>query len=74
MQGAIVGFLATVVIGFGWGGWALGNKATKMAEQSAKTAVVSALAPICVEKIQNDAAAKSTFAELKSTDSWKQNN
>ena len=72
MQGAIVGFLATVVIGFGWGGWTLGNTATKMAEQSAKNAVVSALAPICVDNFQHAAAAKTTLAELKGTDSWKQ--
>ena len=72
MQGAIVGFLATVVIGFGWGGWKLGNTATKMAEQSAKNAVVSALAPICVDNFQHAAAAKATLAELKATDSWKQ--
>ncbi len=32
LQGAIAGFLATVIIGFGWGGWTLGNTATKMAE------------------------------------------
>ena len=60
IQGAIAGFLATVVIGFGWGGWTLGN------------AVVSALAPICVDNFQHAATAKATLAELKATDSWKQ--
>ena len=68
IQGAIAGFLATVVIGFGWGGWTLGNTATKMAEQSAKNAVVSALAPICVDNFQHAATAKATLAELKATD------
>ena len=72
LQGAIAGFLATVIIGFGWGGWTLGNTATKMAEQSAKNAVVSALAPICVNNFQHAAAATATLAELKATDSWKQ--
>ena len=72
MQGAIVGFLATVVIGFGWGGWKLGNTATKMADQSAKNAVVSVLAPICVDNFQHATAAKATLAELKTIDSWKQ--
>ena len=67
IQGAIAGFLATVVIGFGWGGWTLGNTATKMAEQSAKNAVVSALAPICVDNFQHAATAKATLAELKAT-------
>jgi len=71
-QGAFTGCLATTVIGFGWGGWTLGNTATKMAEQSAKNAVVSVLAPICVDNFQHATAAKTTLAELKATDSWKQ--
>jgi hypothetical protein len=72
LQGAFAGFLATVVIGFGWGGWTLGKTATKMAEQSANSAVVSVLAPICVDNFQHAAAAKTTLIELKATDSWKQ--
>jgi hypothetical protein len=72
LQGAFAGFLATVIIGFGWGGWTLGNTATKMAEQTAKNAVVSVLAPICVDNFQHATAAKATLAELKATDSWKQ--
>ena len=65
IQGSGAGFLATVVIGFGWGGWTLGNTATKMADQSAKNAVVSVLAPICVDNFQHATAAKATLAELK---------
>ncbi len=72
MQGAFAGCLATAIIGFGWGGWMLGHTATKMAEQSAKNAVVSVLAPICVDNFQHATAAKATLAELKATDSWKQ--
>ena len=68
LQGAFAGFLATVIIGFGWGGWTLGNTATKMAEQTAKNAVVSVLAPICVDNFQHATAAKATLAELKATD------
>ena len=33
LQGAFVGFVATVVIGFGWGGWTLGSTAKQMAEK-----------------------------------------
>ena len=47
MQGAFAGCLATVVIGFGWGGWTLGNTATKMAEQSSqKRGCISARADL----------------------------
>ena len=72
LQGAFAGFLATVAIGFGWGGWTLGSTAMKMANQSASSAVVTALAPICVDKFQRATEAKATLAELKLVDSWKQ--
>jgi hypothetical protein len=61
LQGAFAGFVATVVVGFGWGGWMLGSTAVKMADQSASSAVVSVLAPICVDKFQNAAEAKATM-------------
>ena len=72
LQGAFVGFVATVVIGFNWGGWTLGSTAGKMASQSANNAVVAALVPICVDKFERAAQAKATLAELKTIDSWKQ--
>jgi hypothetical protein len=60
LQGAVVGAVATIVVGFSWGGWSLGSTADKMAREQSKLAVVAALAPVCVEKFraQPDAAAK----------------
>ena len=72
LQGAFAGFLATVIIGFGWGGWMLGSTAKKMADQSTSSAIVAALAPICVDKFQHATEAKATLAQLKLIDSWKQ--
>ena len=72
LQGAFAGFLATVVIGFGWGGWMLGSTAKKMADQSTSSAVVAALAPVCVDKFQHATEAKATLAQLKLIDLWKQ--
>ena len=65
LQGAFAGFLATVVIGFGWGGWMLGSTAKKMADQSTSSAVVAALAPVCVDKFQHATEAKATLARIK---------
>ena len=58
--GAVVGAVAFAVVGFSSLGWTLGSTAEKMATQRAETAVVAALAPICVEKFQQqtDSAAK----------------
>jgi hypothetical protein len=60
LQGAVVGAVATIVIGFNWGGWSLGSTADKMATEQSKLAVVTALAPICADKFRArpDAAAK----------------
>jgi hypothetical protein len=71
LQGAAVGAVATIFIGFNWGGWSLGSTADKMAKDHSELAVVAALAPVCADKFraQPDAAAK-TIA-LSKVDSWK---
>jgi hypothetical protein len=70
LQGAVVGAVATIVVGFNWGGWSLGSTADKMAREQSKLAVVAALAPVCADKFraQPDAAAK-TIA-LSKVDAW----
>jgi hypothetical protein len=72
LQGAFVGFAATAIIGFTWGGWTLGKTAKDMADKSAATAVVTALAPICVDKFQHDVDAKTNLTELMKVSSWQQ--
>jgi hypothetical protein len=72
LQGAFVGFAATAIIGFTWGGWTLGKTAKEMAEKSAATAVVLALAPICADKFQHEADAAANLTELKKVSSWQQ--
>jgi hypothetical protein len=69
--GAVAGAVALTVFGFSQLGWTLGSTAEKMATQRAETAVVAALAPICVEKFQqqSDAAAK-LVAFNKVSSSW----
>jgi hypothetical protein len=63
--GAGVGAVATLIAGFGWGGWITGAKAEVMVSDQAKAAVVAALAPICVEQSRQDPAAAATLAKLK---------
>src|SRR6266436_4597523 len=60
LQGAAVGAVATIVVGFNWGGWSLGSTADKMAREQSKLAVVAALAPVCADKFraQPDTTAK----------------
>lgn len=65
LQGMALGAVATMIIGFNWGGWALGSTAREMAQKSASTAVVTALAPICVDQFQHAPDAAANLIELK---------
>jgi predicted negative regulator of RcsB-dependent stress response len=72
LQGAAVGVVATLVIGFGWGGWMLGSSAKTLADSTASSAVVAAIAPICVDQFQHSADAANNLTQLKKTDSYEQ--
>jgi hypothetical protein len=71
LQGAAVGAVATIVIGFSWGGWSLGSTADKMAKEQSDLAVVAALAPVCVEKFSAQPDAEAKRVALSKVDSWK---
>jgi len=74
MQGAAGGAVVAMIVGFTWGGWTLQSKAQKLADEKAETAVVAVLTPICVDKFEHAADAKTTLAALKAEDSWKRDN
>jgi hypothetical protein len=48
LQGAVLGAVGTLVVGFGWGGWTLGSTVSKMTLAASEAAKVEILAPICV--------------------------
>jgi hypothetical protein len=72
LQGVALGAVATIVVGFYWGGWVLGSTADKAASASARTAVVAALAPICADNFQRSADASGNLMELKKVSSYQQ--
>src|SRR5271165_2502439 len=63
LQGAAVGAVATLAIGFGWGGWMLGSTAKTLTDSTANSAVVAAIAPICVDQFQRSAGAANNLTE-----------
>ena len=71
MQGAVAGAVATMFVGFYWGGWSLGSTADKMAKQRSDLAVVAALAPVCVDKFRALPDAEAKQAALSKIESWK---
>jgi hypothetical protein len=72
MQGVAVGVVATLVVGFGWGGWMLGSSARTLADGRANSAVAAAIAPICVEQFQRSADAAANLSALKKASAWEQ--
>src|SRR6201981_3372978 len=68
--GAVVVACAITVVGFSSLGWTLGSTAEKMASQRAETAVVAALAPICVAKFQQQTDAATKLVAFNKVSSW----
>jgi hypothetical protein len=65
VQGAIAGFIATVVIGFTWGGWTLESTAKQQSEKHASATLVAVLAPMCADKFKgaSDAAMQDSYIQ-----------
>ena len=72
LQGIAFGAVAAMTIGFFWGGWVTGGTAKEMVQRSTTTALVSALAPICVDKFQHSAEAAVNIVELKKVSTYQQ--
>lgn len=72
LWGFACGAAALAIAGFGWGGWTTAGKADAEAAKRADTAVVAALAPLCVEKFRSAGNIAANLATLKNADSWSQ--
>jgi hypothetical protein len=66
---AVGAIILTMFLGFTRGGWTTGGSARQMAEESAQSAVVARLAPICVAQFNADGQAAVKLAELKAISS-----
>ncbi len=66
LWGAIGGAIVLAIVGFAWGGWVTGGTAQEMADN----AVVDRLAPICVEKFNQDSEKDQKLKELKEEAYW----
>jgi hypothetical protein len=54
IMGAIVGGIATMLVGFNYGGWYLRSSAETLAQKQSAAAVVAALVPVCISQSQAD--------------------
>ena len=62
--------VATMIVGFGWGGWTTGGKAQYAADGMARAAVAKRLAPICVLRFKADPARDQKLKELIEVSSY----
>jgi hypothetical protein len=62
--------VATLFIGFTWGGWVTGSTAERMATQSATDARADLAAAVCVSRFEAGSDAAANLATLKASDSW----
>ena len=73
LQGAAAGAVATIAVGFYFGGWSLASTTKKQVEAASQASVVRVLAPICADKFQRSADAGINLKALNAADSWKRN-
>jgi hypothetical protein len=71
VQGAAVGAVATMFVGFYWGGWSLGSTADKTARERSELAVIAALAPVCADKFRALPDTEAKQVALSKAESWK---
>jgi hypothetical protein len=69
LQGMAVGAIATMVIGFAWGGWVSGGTAKTMAAAAQTNGQMSVLVPMCVAQFMSTDGA---VAKMKVTPSYSQ--
>ncbi len=65
LQGCAIGAIGAMIVGFNWGGWTLVSSAKKQASKQSDAAVVSVLAPICVDNFN---ASPDMVANLEALD------
>lgn len=66
--------VATLAIGFGWGGWVTGGEATRLAASAATDARARLAAAVCVSRFENSPDAQKQLAALKKAYSYQRDN
>ncbi len=64
VTGAIVGAIATMIVGFSQGGWYTAGSAERLAQEKAEVAVIDALIPVCINQSKLDPEATAKLGQL----------
>ncbi len=68
LQGAAAGAVATLVIGFMWGGWVTGGTAKSMTTEAVEATLVTLYSPVCVERYMAKATPEQRVEFAKEND------
>lgn len=68
----VASVLATLLVGFTWGGWVTAGTAQRAAIVASGDAVAGRLVPLCIAQFEQDAARDAKLGRLKATDRWGQ--
>src|SRR4051794_22482321 len=71
LQGAALGAIVTMIVGFNWGDWSLSSTTDKLSKERSEVAVVAALAPVCADKFRALPDAEAKKAALLKVETWK---
>jgi hypothetical protein len=71
LQGAAAGAVATIAVGFYFGGWTLASTTKKQVDAASQASVIRVLAPICADKFKRSADATANLQAINKADSWK---
>ena len=72
LLGFAAGAAALAIAGFSWGGWVTGGSAETASLARANAAVITALAPVCVENFRRAGDATNNLTALKKVETWSQ--
>ena len=62
--------LATVIVGFTWGGWVTGGTAEEMVGDARESGRAELAAVVCVDRFLDESGAVANLAELKEQSQW----
>ena len=65
--------VATMIVGFTWGGWVTGGTAEKMSSAAASSARAELAATMCVTRFMGGPDMTAQLAALKASNSWNRN-
>jgi len=70
LWGAVGGAIVLAIVGFKFGGWVTAGQSETLITQKSRTAVATALAPVCADRFKRDAKYAANLAELKKVETW----